>query len=511
MSTTLDASPLLAPLLEDCGGASQPAVCGGDGVLGYAELRRAVADTADALRRAGVRPGDRVAVCLPKSIGALTAILGTLAAGAAYVPLNHRLPPAQMRAILANLLPRLLVADGATMAMLAQEPVPGLRIAIPGAAHFVPFGVLHEFPGPAPEIASPPGLAAILYTSGTTGEPKGIMLSDQSMISFADWAADTFHISPADRVTSHAPFHFDLSVLDIFSTLRRHATLHLLDESVVRFPGAVRALLANAGITVWYSVPTALAQLQARRALNGLDTLRTVLFAGEVFPTPVLRAVMADLPRARFANLYGPTETNVCTWYRVPDPPTSDFDSVPIGSACAHCEVTLCDDDGRPVAAGEAGEICVAGPGVMLGYWRRPDLTAASRVGGRVDSYRTGDLGYRRDDGMLMLMGRRDQQVKVRGHRIELLALEAVLNAHPAVREAVAVATPDAAGGRLIAFLSPRGEAAEAADPRDFVAARLAPYYMPDRFEWLPELPRTANGKADRGALRHQANSLGVR
>ena len=249
MSTTLDASPLLAPLLEDCGGASQPAVCGGDGVLSYAELRRAVADTADALRRAGVRPGDRVAVCLPKSTGALTAILGTLAAGAAYVPLNHRLPPAQMRAILANLLPRLLVADGATAAMLAQEPVPGLRIAIPGAAHAVPFGVLHEFPGPAPEIASPPGLAAILYTSGTTGEPKGIMLSDQSMISFADWAADTFHISAADRVTSHAPFHFDLSVFDIFSTLRRHATLHLLDELVVRFSGAVRALLANAGIT----------------------------------------------------------------------------------------------------------------------------------------------------------------------------------------------------------------------------------------------------------------------
>ena len=147
----------------------------------------------------------------------------------------------------------------------------------------------------------------------------------------------------------------------------------------------------------------------------------------------------------------------------------------------------------------------------MLGYWRRPDLTAASRVNGRVDSYRTGDLGYRRDDGMLMLMGRRDQQVKVRGHRIELLALEAVLNARPAVREAVAVATPDAAGGRLIAFLAPRPDSTETADPRDFIAARLAPHYMPDRFEWLPELPRTSNGKADRSALRQQANTLGAR
>ena len=511
MSTTLDASPLLAPLLEDCGGASQPAVCGGDGVLSYAELRRAVADTADALRRAGVRPGDRVAVCLPKSTGALTAILGTLAAGAAYVPLNHRLPPAQMRAILANLLPRLLVADGATAAMLAQEPVPGLRIAIPGAAHAVPFGVLHEFPGPAPEIASPPGLAAILYTSGTTGEPKGIMLSDQSMISFADWAADTFHISAADRVTSHAPFHFDLSVFDIFSTLRRHATLHLLDELVVallrRGAGAAGECRNHRMVLGAHRARAATGTPCVARpghVAHGIVRRRGLPHAGAArrHGRPAARQVRQPLRPNRDQRLY---------WYRVPDPPTSDFDSVPIGSSCAHCEVTLCDDDGRPVAAGEAGEICVAGPGVMLGYWRRPDLTAASRVAGRVDSYRTGDLGYRRDDGMLMLMGRRDQQVKVRGHRIELLALEAVLNAHPAVREAVAVATPDAAGGRLIAFLSPRGEAAEAADPRDFIAARLAPYYMPDRFEWLPELPRTANGKADRGALRHQANSLGVR
>jgi len=511
VSDILDASPLIAPLLTDRAGAAQLAVCCGDATLTYAELRNAVADTAAVLRRAGVRPGDRVAVCLPKSIGALTAILGVLSLGAAYAPLNHRLPAVQMRSILADLLPRVLITDAEAAATLVQDPPPGLRILLTDAVDPVPSGDLHEYPGIASETTSPDELAAILYTSGTTGEPKGIMLSHENMTSFADWAADTFAVSAMDRVTSHAPFHFDLSVFDIFSSLRRHATLHLLDDSMIRFPGAVRALLANAGITVWYSVPTALAQLQARRALKDLDALRAILFAGEVFPTPVLRGVMADLPRTEFANLYGPTETNVCTWYRVPNPPLSDFESLPIGRPCPHHEVTLRDDSGQVVAPGEVGEICVAGPGVMLGYWRRPGLTAASRIGSRADSYRTGDLGCWRDDGMLMLMGRRDHQVKVRGHRIELLALETVLNAHPAVSEAVAVAAPDAAGGRLVAFLSPRGASTDAPDPRDFVAARLAPYYMPDRFEWLPELPRTANGKADRSALRHRATNLQTR
>jgi amino acid adenylation domain-containing protein len=510
MSADTDASPLLAPLLAERGADAQPAVSCCGAALSYAELRSAVAATADILCRAGVRPGDRVAICLPKSIGAFTAILGALSVGAAYVPLNNRLPPTQMHSILRDLLPRVLVTDGATAAALAQDPPAGLGILLTRPSNAVPHGDMQTLPGTAQQIVSPDDLAAILYTSGTTGEPKGIMLSHQGMASFADWAAETFRLTATDRVTSHAPFHFDLSVFDIFSTVRRHATLYLLDDSAVRFPGAMRALLAGAGITVWYSVPTALAQLQARRAWKGLDALRTVLFAGEVCPTPVLRAVMADLPQAEFANLYGPTETNVCTWYRVPEPPDSDFAALPIGHPCGHCEVTLRHDDGRLVGPGAVGEICVSGPGVMLGYWRRPELTAASRIGGRADSYRTGDLGCWRDDGMLMLTGRRDQQVKVRGHRIELLALETVLNAHPAVREAVAVAAPDAAGGRLVAFLSPRGEAADSPDPRDFVAARLAPYYMPDSFEWLPELPRTANGKADRSALRLRATTLGM-
>ena len=508
MNEIFAASPLIQPLLLDRAGSSQTAVGAGDTSLNYAELRRAIAITADALRRAGIRPGDRVAIYLPKSIGTLTLILGTLAVGAAYVPLNHRLSVPQLRAILQELRPRLLVAGNSVATALGPDGLPGLRIGVTDGNLNAPFEHVQQFPGSAPELASPTDLAAILYTSGTTGEPKGIMLSHDGMASFVDWATETFELSAEDRTTSHAPFHFDLSVFDIFATFNRHATLYLLDDVAIRLPGAMRALIDKARITIWYSVPTALAQLQARRALLGLESLRLVLFAGEVFPVPLLREVMADLPNAEFANLFGPTETNVCTWYRVPALPAPGDDILPIGHACAHCDVTLRDRDDTLVAPGEVGEICVTGPAVMLGYWQRPALTQASRVGGQPDSYRTGDLGYLREDGVMMLLGRRDQQVKVRGYRIELLALEATLNVHPAVQEAIAVATPDATGGRLTAFMSPRGAVAQTSDLRDFIAARLAPYYLPDRFIWLPELPRTANGKADRSALRQRAHDI---
>jgi amino acid adenylation domain-containing protein len=505
LSETAYLSPLIAPLLEDRAGASQPAVRAGDLVMSYGELRQAVRSCADGLRRSGVRPGDRVAICLPKSLSSLTMILGTLAAGAAYVPLNHRVPGTQALAILEDIRPRMLIAAPETMALLEPAHLPGLLLARPASTPGEPFDAITRFPGGNLDVPSPPDLAAVFYTSGTTGEPKGIMLSHRNMASFVYWASDAFRISAADRISSHAPFNFDLSVLDIFATLGRHATVSLLDETTARFPGAVRRIIETHGITVWYSVPTALAQLQARGALSGLRNPRLALYAGEVFPTPILRRVMADMPDTEFVNLFGPTETNVCAYYRLPGPPDSDFDTVPIGIPCEHLDVSLLGEDGTPVAAGEAGEICVAGSAVTAGYWQRPDLTHATRAGGRSGTYRTGDFAFIRGDGMMMLVGRRDQQVKVRGFRIELLGLEATLNACPAVREAVAVPTGDAADGGLTVFLTAAESQPEDSAVRAFVASRMAPYYVPDRIEWLTDMPRTTTGKIDRGALRLRA------
>jgi amino acid adenylation domain-containing protein len=515
MSATPPVAALLEPILADAiAGANQPAVCARDSSITYAQLRGDVFAVRDWLLRNGVAAGERVAVCLPKEIATVEIILGIMAAGAAYVPLNHRLPTIQLRRIIDDLQPSLLIAGRELAQALGGETghPGGMGLATTGkSGPALGLDLLGTLSGARPkELAPANDLATLLYTSGSTGDPKGIMLTHRNVASFVEWAANTFEVSSSDRVLSHAPLHFDLSLFDIFCTLTRHGTVHLVDEMMARFAGAVRGLIESAGISVWYSVPTALMQLQERRALEGIRSLRLVAFAGEVFPVPILRQLMDDVPAAEFVNLFGPTETNVCTYYRLPGPPASDLEPLPIGRPCEHLEVDLLDPAGSPVRMGETGEICVSGPAVMRGYWQQEALTRATKLAGRVDSYRTGDYAYQRGDGILMFVGRRDQQVKVRGHRVELLALEATLNAHPDVRESAAMLVADErVGGTLMVFAVPRREPVALADICGFIGTRLAPSYRPDRIEWLSDMPRTVTGKCDRTALLALARPKG--
>jgi amino acid adenylation domain-containing protein len=513
MTITGAVAPLLEPILAGGAGAQHAALRMRDNSVTYAELRQDVLVIRDWLARNCVSATDRVVVCLPKAIETVEIILGVLAAGAAYVPLNHRLPIAQLRRTIDDLQPALVIAtpDLARSLRGQGDEREGVRMAVAEGSGrgraLEPAGTVAGVT--SRRLTASDHLAALLYTSGSTGEPKGIMLTEKNITSFVEWAANTFEISSTDRVVSHAPLHFDLSIFDIFCTLTRHGSLHLIDETTARFAGAVRALVQAGEISVWYSVPTALMQLQERRAFKDIGSLRLVLFAGEVFPVPVLRRMMDDLPAADFANLYGPTETNVCTYHRLPGAPASDLDPLPIGRPCEHLRVDVFDPAGHPVPAGETGEICVAGPSVMRGYWQQDELTRATRLPNRPDSYCTGDYGYTQPDGLLMFVGRRDHQVKVRGHRVELLALEATLNAHPQVQESAALLVPDGRdGGILVAFVVPRDEAVASADICRFIEARLAPSYQPHRIEWLPEMPRTANGKADRTVLLARARSM---
>jgi acyl-CoA synthetase (AMP-forming)/AMP-acid ligase II len=244
----------------------------------------------------------------------------------------------------------------------------------------------------------------------------------------------------------------------------------------------------------------------------GYQSLRTVLFAGEVFPVKYLRALMHRLPRTAFFNLYGPTETNVCTYYKVPDLPDDQTEDIPVGRACANTEVFAVDETDRVVGAGEVGELLVKGPTVMMGYWSLPDRTAGVLMRNPLQPayhefvYRTGDSVKLREDGQYLYVGRKDNMVKSRGYRIELGEIEQTLYLHEHVKEAVVLALPDdEIGARLSAVVVlHNGDPTTRVELQAFCATRLPKYMVPEEFEFRDELPRTSTGKADRVALKQE-------
>lgn len=486
----------------------QIAVDGVDETLSYRELDALANRFAHAFKAAGVSAGDRVGIHVPRSGRAIAAMLGAARAGAVYVPLDPSSPPPRMRAIVTdcevrhvviapNLLARWLEAGLCSPVehffLAADSPPPSLPA--PAQAHAWAHIVAQDATPAAAASAAPDDLAYLLYTSGSTGTPKGVMLSHRNALAFSEWAADRIALTPSDRVASVAPFHFDLSVFDVWATLSRGATLVIVDETTVLSGPRMVERITSKGITVWYSVPSALVLMLDHGGLaeRGAPSLRVVFFAGEVFPIKHLRQAMAALSRARFFNLFGPTETNVCLAYEVLAPPAPDATVIPIGRPSCGDDVTIVDEQGHPVADGEVGELLVDGPTVMLGYWNGGQRTPAKRP------YPTGDFVARGADREIMYHGRRDHMVKVRGFRIELAEVEATLTAHVGIREAVAFA----AEGRLWAAILASDPDLSVLAIKRHCAARLPPYMVPSEIRLLADLPRTSSGKVDRVGLRN--------
>ncbi len=491
--------------------------------LSYAALEALARRVAGSLRGRGVARGDRVGLWAPKSLEGVAALYGVLKCGAAYVPIDPGAPAARLAVIArdAGLSGLIVSPDRRAAAEAALADLGTLRalwIAGPGAvadagrpSRLATVGWAEVETGPEAALEPPArdDLAYILYTSGSTGTPKGVMHTHASALAFAEWAAGTFALEAQDRVAGHAPYHFDLSTFDLYSSAIAGAAVYPVPARVAMFPAAIAGLYAGERLTVWYETPSGLALLLRHGGLatRDLSALRVLLFAGEVMPVPLLRELMALVPRARFANLYGPTETNVCTFHEVTAPPPPER-PLPIGVPCAGDEVHVLDESLRPVPEGTVGELWVSGATVMQGYWGDAERTASTlreleTSGGPRRAYRTGDLVRRRDDGALEFHGRRDHQIKTRGYRVELGEVESALHGHADVAEAVVVPVPDVEiGNRLLALVVRRpGSTAEAAALKDHCARTLPRYMVPEFVEFRDGLPRTASGKVDRAAL----------
>lgn len=522
---------LLQHLLRDSARRSPqaPAVLFEGEVLSYGELERQSNGIAQALRAQGVRRGDRVAIYMEKSPGSILAIHGILKAGAAYVPLDPHAPLQRLAYILANCGVRCLIAScskaqsvAALVALGGQGGGPEVVVlvdegtapaAIPGVQVIDRAQWLARADAGDPEVgAVETDLAYVLYTSGSTGTPKGVMISHRNSLGFVEWAAAHFGVNADDRLSSHAPLHFDLSIFDIFVAMHAGASVALVPDGTSTFPVRLAAWIQDNGITIWYSVPSILTLLLLKGRLDRVDLgrLRYVIFAGEVFPTRYLREVMQALAQARFVNLYGPTETNVITWYEVPPLPPGQDAPIPIGWTCANTDIFLVGDDGKRVTAvGEQGELYARGVTVAQGYWGDAEKTARAFVQNPFEKnfsdrvYRTGDIVELGADGAWRLVGRRDRMIKSRGYRIELDEIEVVLHAHPDVYEAAVVAVPDEMiGNRIRAFVSRReGAALESGALRDYCLQKLPRYMVPESFDFLDVLPKTSTGKVDRTQL----------
>ena len=490
----------------------------------YSELTALSDRTRDYFQGLGISAGDRVGIYLPKTIDSVAGLFGVLKCGAAYVPIDPGSPSWRAAYILSDCAVKAVIVDEGCQAGLEEEfaklgaPLP-TRLTLTevggGAGLTAALDRAGVSAAPKAEASVVPGLDALaylLYTSGSTGKPKGVMLTHRAAISYVDWCTEVFAPTPTDIFSSHAPFHFDLSILDLYVPLKHGACVVLIGEDLGKEPLALAPMIAEQRITVWYSTPSILNMLTQFGKLErqDLSALRLVLFAGEVFPVSQLRALKRILFHPRYCNLYGPTETNVCTWQEIPATvPEERTEPYPIGKTCSHLRSRVVDLDDREVPLGEEGELLISGPGVMTGYWNLAERNAAAFL---VDPdgtkwYHTGDLVVEEADGTYLFHGRHDRMVKRRGYRIELGEIEAGLARHPDVGEVAVVAVPDPASGvKITAFLAARGETRPGLIQLKRFAVEVLPRYMaPDAYVWLNAVPRTSTDKTDYQALKARA------
>jgi amino acid adenylation domain-containing protein len=505
------------------------AVWSSAGELTYADLCDRSMRLAGALIEHGIEPGDRVVIALPKSVSLPVAIFGTLLAGGAYVPIDYLTPPARAHVIAADAEPVAVISGSRTLqAMLLGDSPPahdGPSDNSPalhwlGRGWFDPersperqpvsaswsqlerLGQLHtpvEVPGSA--------LAYILYTSGSTGRPKGVAHTNASAMAFVQWAVDAVGLTETDVVSQHASPSFDLSVFDFFGAAMAAARLALVPASTFGRVATLCRFIVSTGVTVWYSVPSALLRASAADSLTALNgsALRQVIFAGEEIPVGPLSVLWQNLPPScRVANWYGPTETNVCTFHDLTALDVDGGGPIPIGMPCPYATMSLAAEDSAVLSRRIAGELLVSSDTLMSGYWKLPTATSRVFSAGRDGRtyYATGDLVSRDDARGLSFRGRVDRLLKVRGYRVQPEEVEHVLEQRAEIDEA-AIVKHHRGEAEVLAAVVRLAEGATLEPDAVIKHCRrfLPPYMVPDVILPVTELPRGSRGKADYNAV----------
>jgi amino acid adenylation domain-containing protein len=499
------------------------AVVGTDRVLTYGELEALSNRCARLLREVGCEAGDRVAVLMPPSALAVASFIGALKAGCAYVPLDPKDGGVRRAYMLKRTEPRIVLAAGCSPDVVEnlrhRSALGDARVGWlgeddgPSVATFRLHDVQSSPDSPLDDDFAPERLAYILFTSGTSGWPKGVPISHRSVRAFIEWAVEYFGLGPDDRLPGHTALTFDLSTFDIYASLAAGAELHQLSQRSLLDPRQVPGFIESRGLTLWFSVPSQLSYVARFDALEGrsLDTLRHVAWCGDVLPPPSLAYWRERVPHAAFTNLYGPTETTVASsYYRVPDDhdPAAD---VPIGVACPGEELLVVDEHLRPVPDGEVGDICIRGVGLSPGYWRDPERSREVFVEGPESRngsdrlYRTGDRGRRDEGGVVTFLGRADFQIKAAGYRVEPAEVESAVRRLPDVA-ACAVLPVKSSGfdGSAVgcAYVAANGTPLRAGRVKRDLADSLPGYMIPTRWLMVDELPTNHRGKIDRVRLQ---------
>ncbi|HMQ46180.1 MAG TPA: amino acid adenylation domain-containing protein [Saprospiraceae bacterium] len=470
----------------------------GGASITYSGLHTSAVSYAAILNQHGLGQHKRIGVLLPKSIHSIMAFLGASMNGATYIPLDIDSPSARNLLILKDCEFHALLTNPETAAEYATE-LPENHQRIELEAFGLVLFLLRDVTEVEAHLEGTTPLAFLLYTSGSTGIPKGVPFTHANALSFVEWGSQAFHFHENDKLGSIAPFHFDLSVFDIYVTLKHGACLYIFSRKSAQNPMLIAKLLDTEKITACYCTPTMLTLLLNYGKLDRLDhsALRYVFFAGEVFPVKHLRKLMAAWPQAEYANLYGPTETNVCTYYRVPNPLPEAIENLPIGFTCEHLQSKVLSEGDN-----SSGELLISGPAVMQGYWKRPEVNEKAFLiaDNGTKWYKTGDLVDLNEQGEYLFLGRKDRMVKRRGYRIELDEVENAMRKHSAIEASAVVATKgDDQNVAIIAFfkLFPGKEVPPALELKTHCLDYVPSYMLPDKFLEIEAIPMTSTQKVN--------------